>query len=705
VSELSWLIDDIRRAIEVLPDAEAPDDPNEEQDDRTWLLRRLDEVDDLLEQYLAHKLRTYYFSLYKRERLDAVQNDPTRAFDISDYWGKIGPKKSKEGVGEGTQSGISVHGSYFVVANPPAEIRDEWGATVDFSKWPPPPTDGNALVSDLVVLNYRVICDDARQTPFSVRAVKTLQYERLKKEMPWLQGVYGQSDQCDDYHSTQAVIAFSQIRATTGDADELRILEHGHTEAGEGKCVVDMNCGQSKQDLSRDRDQGHDHECADEIFSGLERRSNLCGNQLVSRIDGSPTDFLAGPRAGDVNVVMAIDRTKEQEKKAPPLPRAHNYAHCTFHVDGSITCRECFGLGRGLTYTEAQLAMHDQHKVEDAIATATMESDAVVPKTQLSHAQKSEERAAKRRKKSALLDRADARRAADEAAVALEQGEDATHECGACKRRFMTSGGLLKHAATCAGKRRSSRRGVLELMSDLAVEQDADLERERRELARVEVDLPVATSGLSFTEDVVSEVSGAAAASLKVGKGYVLRRVGSTDVGDDAGQAIATACAAARGDTITYVLERPAPPLPPHGWARKALRTTSRPRYTVEQKAFLDKHFESGLKGGERMRDKKVWKLMKAEFGRRVGENDKSLVLKQSQIRGYFSRRAAALKGSAVAKFLEDGDAAGDGGDGGDDYSKYKVSELREFLVRRGLDSDGLKQALVDRLREHDGTA
>ena len=96
---------------------------------------------------------------------------------------------------------------------------------------------------------------------------------------------------------------------------------------------------------------------------------------------------------------------------------------------------------------------------------------------------------------------------------------------------------------------------------------------------------------------------------------------------------------------------------------------------------------------------------MKAEFGRRVGENDKSLVLKQSQIRGYFSRRAAALKGSAVAKFLEDGDAAGDGGDGGDDYSKYKVSELREFLVRRGLDSDGLKQALVDRLREHDGTA
>ena len=128
--------------------------------------------------------------------------------------------------------------------------------------------------------------------------------------------------------------------------------------------------------------------------------------------------------------------------------------------------------------------------------------------------------------------------------------------------RRITGSPTMKHAATCAGKRRSSRRGVGELMSDLGVEQDADLERERRELAHVEVALPVATSGLLFTENVVSEVSGAAAASLKV-----------------------------------------------------------------------------------------------------------------------------------------------DGGDGGDDYSKYKVGELREFLVRRGLDSDGLKQVLIDRLREHDGTA
>ena len=59
------------------------------------------------------------------------------------------------------------------------------------------------------------------------------------------------------------------------------------------------------------------------------------------------------------------------------------------------------------------------------------------------------------------------------------------------------------------------------------------------------------------------------------------------------------------GETVIFVLERPAPSLPPHGWARKNLRCEPQSRFTVEQKGFLDMHFASSLKG-ERMRDKKV---------------------------------------------------------------------------------------------------
>jgi len=57
---------------------------------------------------------------------------------------------------------------------------------------------------------------------------------------------------------------------------------------------------------------------------------------------------------------------------------------------------------------------------------------------------------------------------------------------------------------------------------------------------------------------------------------------------------------AAVGETVTFVFERPAPPLPPH-WARKALRREPQSRFTVEQKGFLDRHFASSLKGGERV--------------------------------------------------------------------------------------------------------
>ena len=93
--------------------------------------------------------------------------------------------------------------------------------------------------------------------------------------------------------------------------------------------------------------------------------------------------------------------------------------------------------------------------------------------------------------------------------------------------------------------------------------------------------------GLSI---IVDGVSGAAAASLAVARGYILRSV------DSAAAALASANAtvdetvraalAVVGENVTFVFERPAPPLPPHGWARKALRREPKPRFTEEQKAF-----------------------------------------------------------------------------------------------------------------------
>ena len=120
VSEAAWLLEDVERLVRMLPPAAASEG---DVDDRTSLLARLDEAKESLDKLMAHKLRTWYFGKYKAEILKAVQKDPTLAFDLSDYWGKLSPKKSREAVGEGMQSGISVHGSWFVVANPPPAFR------------------------------------------------------------------------------------------------------------------------------------------------------------------------------------------------------------------------------------------------------------------------------------------------------------------------------------------------------------------------------------------------------------------------------------------------------------------------------------------------------------------------------------------------------------------------------------------------------
>ena len=71
-------------------------------------------------------------------------------------------------------------------------------------------------------------------------------------------------------------------------------------------------------------------------------------------------------------------------------------------------------------------------------------------------------------------------------------------------------------------------------------------------------------------------------------------------------------------------------------------------KFTDEQRAFLDDAFFKGGGRGERMRPKKVVRLMKADCRFRVvGAGGRSLVLSQAQVASYFSRKAAAIKKGA----------------------------------------------------------
>jgi hypothetical protein len=553
----------------------------------------------------------------------------------------------------------------------------------------------------------RVVSDDSRQNPFSVRSVKEVQYKRIKEELPWLETVRGQSDQCGDYHSTQATVSMSQLGTSTG----LYVTEFGHTEPGEGKNVVDMDCGQGKQDLARDRDTGHDHESGEEIFDGLERR----------------------PRPGCDNVLMEMDRANERQGKGdkkPPLPNISDYQHTTFNSDGSVACREAWGFGPGRLFSKDQLDTHDQHMLgaSGTGAVAVKASELLVPKAQFSNSQrtlKSDERRRKTTEKSELSTK---KRRTDKEAVAKEHGPDESHRCQ-CGHALLTAGAMQAHEVSGCGKaqkrraaRRKERPTLTQRMDRIVDAAESESALERRELALVTVKLPRET-GLSFKRGdglsiIVDGVSGAAAESLVVAGGYILRSVDSTAAALASANATVDetvrAALAVVGETVTFVFERPSPPLPPHGWARKALRREPKSRFTEEQKGFLDKHFASSLKGGERMRDKKVYKLMKEEFGRRLGKDEHSLVLSQAQIRGYFSRRAASLKRAAVDASLRGDDAAADaaadaddaadegGGENDDEYEGFKVAELQEILRARELAVSGVKAVLIARLRADD---
>jgi hypothetical protein len=127
-------------------------------------------------------------------------------------------------------------------------------------------------------------------------------------------------------------------------------------------------------------------------------------------------------------------------------------------------------------------------------------------------------------------------------------------------------------------------------MSTINVEADIESQRERRELALVSVKLRRQDiSDLCFErghglEVVVGKVSGLSAATLLLDPGYVLRTVNSVEVSllsetDDAPDAVEQAFdRISEAETVELVFQRLSPPLPPHGWARKALRREPKKR-------------------------------------------------------------------------------------------------------------------------------
>ena len=117
-----------------------------------------------------------------------------------DYMGKLEARKSKQGISENLGRKLSLHGSLFIIRNPPQSIREQH-PEVDYSKF-------SAADDDcLVQVNMYGASDESKQSAFHMGNVMSVQYKAVKAAFPWLTSAIPYSDQCGDYRSTAATVA------------------------------------------------------------------------------------------------------------------------------------------------------------------------------------------------------------------------------------------------------------------------------------------------------------------------------------------------------------------------------------------------------------------------------------------------------------------------------------------------------------------
>lgn len=679
MNERAWLIRDVLRALEAAAAAgdaagageskEAEMEPEAEAARAKWhvvMLARLVVVAENLEAYAAHKVRTWWHEKYKEEKLKEMTW--RQWFDLRDYWGKLKPSKFMNAVCEQTQAGISVHGSMIIFRNPTKAQRSEVTAEYsDFEGWAEFPDAADDGGPEFLCVHMHVIADDAKQNSFHLQSVLELQYTKLKKALPWLSGGgFVQSDGASNYHCMESIIADRDI----GDITGMKVLEHIFTAAGEGKGEGDSEGGRKMQGLRRfqDREQA-DLECATEIYKGLESERSQ----------------------GEVNILMVTKRKNQvslsgdgKAKGTPPPPGQKSMLLFKFPQDSDkdVIMMEVRKVGQGKRLSKEELASCDRQKGKAAAPQCAEETAVVVPKQRKTADDRQKHRRRKSTNQLANEAKRQKRHAATCAAKAAAKPGDQTHSCPHCDQSLQSATALARHCKNdCTARVRRKRervRGQQTIESELRqIDEIADAEEKEEiaALARVRVAFTAPNCGLLFEKEstdaegavtrestwpVVSGMTagGAAAKSLQLDPGYTVAQVDGILVENEAAfDRLLAKTTSATPAVVTF--QRPPPPFPVHGWARKALRKKSVKAFLPEQKAFLEECFNKGANGEGRIRDKQAWQLMKTKFGGRMTADLRPLCLRQGQIRGWFSRRCAALKRLAVQAALHNRAAEG----------------------------------------------
>ena len=276
------------------------------------LRARLRHIIHNFELLRAHKIRAVKLKELRKDQLSNL--DEYTVLEWKDYMGKLEARKSNQGTSENLGRKISLHGSLFVMRNPPQHIRDAYDY-IDFSEFP------DAEDDCLIQVNMYGASDESKQSPYHMGSVMSVQYKALQESYPWLTDAIPYSDQCGDYRSTAATVFNHEMGRLTG----LRVRLVLHSEVGEGKGEVDMKFGHKAQ----------------HFVSILGRLPQLCAADLFQHLELCRFN-------GDYNLELDISMALFKPGSSGALPFLEQCASVEDLPEGGLILREIYGYSPGI---------------------------------------------------------------------------------------------------------------------------------------------------------------------------------------------------------------------------------------------------------------------------------------------------------------------------------------------------------------------
>jgi hypothetical protein len=567
--------------------------------------------------------------------------------NLADYFGKLKRRRAMQEPCSGTESGFSVHGSVFVLRNLDEQQRATVGAGTDWTGIPLPVGEKNMFLE----VDCRTVSDCSKQNPFTMRSAMEAELTALSSKFPHLRLAYRITDNCSDYHSTQAAIAHNEARC-----GNIRVAEVHYHETGEGKNEVDSYCARSKAKIQRWLNAGNDCEIPEQLQKALE----------------------AYAADGEWTMTIEADFAREErDNKAPPIPGISSYSCEVHHESGGITFYEAGRYGDGVEVPATQLSAHDQHKLGAAgtgvgVVASDVAGGAKVRQSKSMQRAGREEGIEQTKALAASGGAGKAAKAAFAAAAAPPPGR----VCKRCRTAFLSDNGLLQHKCAAARARRSTIADrVLQSCRASAAAEEAAARKLRSVTATYTS--PESSGGwdavLGMTVGETGRVEGtvnggATDKMMTVEAGWRVLTIGGTEV-TGAGDCETAVDAQPRGKKFDVVFERTLPPVPQRGWARKAFAQKARTAVTDECRAFLDEQFAAAAEHGLKARAAAVHKAMNS------GALDAQHCVGVSvrYIEALFSRKSRAAKDAALRAIIkgeDEDDETGEEGEEDEDEDK-----------------------------------